>query len=112
MVSSPHIHQHSNIPTPGLTSAPYFHRQWFTFCFVPLIPFSLKPYHDVSCHVCNFNQDIKYRPDVEAQMNGAAAPAIPMQNQGGHQGWSSGPPPRAPQQEQQQYQSGGPPAYK
>lgn len=25
----------------------------------PLIPFSLKPWHEVGCHICNFYQDIK-----------------------------------------------------
>ncbi|KAF1955237.1 hypothetical protein CC80DRAFT_526277 [Byssothecium circinans] len=45
--------------------------QWFTFCFVPLVPFSLKPYKEVGCHICNFYQDIKYRPDVQAMMGGA-----------------------------------------
>jgi hypothetical protein len=44
------------------------YRQWFTFCFVPLIPFSLKPYKEVGCHICHFFQDIKYRPDVQQQM--------------------------------------------
>ena len=44
--------------------------EWFTFCFVPLIPFSLKPYHEVGCHICNFWQDVKYRPDVQGQMQG------------------------------------------
>ncbi|KAF2476140.1 uncharacterized protein BDR25DRAFT_278952 [Lindgomyces ingoldianus] len=42
--------------------------EWFTFCFVPIIPFSLKPYKEVGCHICNFYQDIKYRPDVQQQM--------------------------------------------
>ncbi|KXL49780.1 hypothetical protein M433DRAFT_62140 [Acidomyces richmondensis BFW] len=67
--------------------------EWFTFCFVPIIPFSLKPWHEVSCPICNFHQDIKYRPDVQQQMNGGG-PAIPMQ--GGppaNQGWGGGPPP-------------------
>ncbi|KAF2090916.1 hypothetical protein K490DRAFT_71216 [Saccharata proteae CBS 121410] len=41
--------------------------QWFTLCFVPIIPFSLKPWHEVGCGICNFYQDIKYRPDVQAQ---------------------------------------------
>lgn len=42
-------------------------REWFTFCFVPIIPFSLKPWHEVGCHICNFFQDLKYRPDVASQ---------------------------------------------
>lgn len=52
--------------------------EWFTFCFVvcipwvmygeewkterhtqPIIPFSLKPWHEVGCHICNFYQDIR-----------------------------------------------------
>ncbi|KAF1851305.1 uncharacterized protein K460DRAFT_303371 [Cucurbitaria berberidis CBS 394.84] len=45
--------------------------EWFTFCFVPIIPFSLKPYKEVGCHICNFWQDIKYRPDVQQQIGGA-----------------------------------------
>ncbi|KAK5121288.1 hypothetical protein LTR85_005454 [Meristemomyces frigidus] len=70
--------------------------QWFTFCFVPLIPFSLKPWHEITCHICRFNQDIKYRPDVQQQMDGGggggAAQSIPMQNQGANQGWNGQPP--------------------
>ncbi|RMZ67531.1 rhodopsin family [Pyrenophora seminiperda CCB06] len=42
--------------------------EWFTFCFIPVIPFSIKPYKEVGCHICNFWQDIKYRPDVMAQI--------------------------------------------
>ena len=47
-------------------------REWFTFCFIPIIPFSLKPWKEVGCHICNFWQDIKYRPDV--QQNHGAMP--------------------------------------
>ncbi|KAK5130197.1 hypothetical protein LTR08_002406 [Meristemomyces frigidus] len=78
--------------------------QWFTVCFVPLIPFSLKPDHDVSCHICHFTQDIKFRPDVQQQMDGGAAP-IPLQNQaapGSNTGWGGQPPPV----------QGAPPVYK
>ncbi|KAF2661885.1 hypothetical protein K491DRAFT_618195 [Lophiostoma macrostomum CBS 122681] len=61
--------------------------EWFTFCFVPLIPFSLKPYKEVGCHICNFYQDIKYRPDVQQQMGlGGGPPA----QQG--PGYAMGPP--------------------
>ncbi|KAF2765453.1 hypothetical protein EJ03DRAFT_330918 [Teratosphaeria nubilosa] len=77
--------------------------EWFTFCFVPIIPFSLKPWHEVSCHICRFHQDIQYRPDVQQQMNNGGGPAIPMQNQGAPQGWGGGG--GQPQQE-------GPPVYK
>jgi hypothetical protein len=40
-------------------------REWFTICFIPLIPFSLKPWKEVGCHICNFWQDLRHRPDVE-----------------------------------------------
>ncbi|GAB7354968.1 hypothetical protein MBLNU459_g5582t1 [Dothideomycetes sp. NU459] len=59
--------------------------QWFTFCFVPIIPFSLKPYHDVGCHICNFYQDIKFRPDVQQQMDNPQQ-QIPMQPYGNQPG--------------------------
>ncbi|EMC98931.1 hypothetical protein BAUCODRAFT_31207 [Baudoinia panamericana UAMH 10762] len=68
--------------------------EWFTLCFVPLIPFSLKPWHEVFCHICNFHQDVKYRPDVQQQNNGGQN--IPMQNQGGNQGWNGRPAPPPP----------------
>ncbi|KAH6643194.1 hypothetical protein C7974DRAFT_119219 [Boeremia exigua] len=79
--------------------------QWFTFCFVPLIPFSLKPYHEVGCHVCNFWQDVKYRPDVQQQMSSggsghAQGPAVMMHGgNGGGQGQGQGgqPPSGVPQ---------------
>ncbi|KAF2128121.1 hypothetical protein P153DRAFT_424049 [Dothidotthia symphoricarpi CBS 119687] len=47
--------------------------EWFTFCFIPILPFSLKPHQEVGCHICNFWQDVKYRPDVQQQMTGHAA---------------------------------------
>jgi hypothetical protein len=79
-------------------------REWFTFCFVPIIPFSFKPWHAVHCHICQFNQDIKYRPDVQQQMDGGG-PSIPMHNQSGPpQGWQG--------QQQQPYGQGGQPVYK
>jgi hypothetical protein len=71
--------------------------QWFTFCFVPIVPFSLKPYKEVGCHVCNFYQDIKYRPDVQQMIGGGAAPqqSYAMGAQGGYAagGHEHGPPP-------------------
>jgi hypothetical protein len=65
--------------------------EWFTFCFVPLIPFSLKPYKEVGCHICHFGQDVKYRPDVQQQIQGGGGgqqgPAVMMHGaQGGAQG--------------------------
>ncbi|KAL6706375.1 hypothetical protein ACN47E_005481 [Coniothyrium glycines] len=65
--------------------------QWFTFCFVPVIPFSLKPYREVGCHICNFWQDVKYRPDVMQQLGGggggggsSSAPAVMMAGANGN----------------------------
>ncbi|KAI5358233.1 hypothetical protein Slin15195_G065600 [Septoria linicola] len=72
--------------------------EWFTFCFVPIIPFSLKPWHAVGCHICNFKQDIKYRPDVQQQMQTIDQGGVPMNNQqpqqhgGPNQGWNAGNP--------------------
>ncbi|EON67132.1 hypothetical protein W97_06385 [Coniosporium apollinis CBS 100218] len=63
--------------------------EWFTFCFIPIVPFSLKPWQEIGCNVCNFYQDIKYRPDVQAQQGGGPQ-QIPMQGYGG------GPPPQGP----------------
>ncbi|KAI4803571.1 hypothetical protein E4T45_11055 [Aureobasidium sp. EXF-8846] len=81
--------------------------EWFTLCFIviycgfntsrqPIIPFSLKPHHEVGCHICNFYQDIMYvststfnnrsliigrhRPDVQQMMNNPQS-SIPMQPQ-------------------------------
>ncbi|KAH7086362.1 hypothetical protein FB567DRAFT_527775 [Paraphoma chrysanthemicola] len=76
--------------------------EWFTFCFVPIIPFSLKPHKEVGCHICHFGQDIKYRPDVQQQLQGGGsggqqAPAVMMHGgQGGHGGGGPGygPPPQ------------------
>jgi ssDNA-binding Zn-finger/Zn-ribbon topoisomerase 1 len=68
--------------------------EWFTFCFVPIIPFSLKPYKEVGCGICNFFQDIKYRPDVQAQLgwNGGQQGGVMMGAPG-----QGPPPPQHPQ---------------
>ncbi|KAF2153136.1 hypothetical protein K461DRAFT_293421 [Myriangium duriaei CBS 260.36] len=63
----------------------YKRHQWFTFCWIPIIPFSFKPWHEIGCHICNFYQDIRYRPDVE-QMRGQSGPPGQVQ-QGPQQGW-------------------------
>ncbi|KAK3393701.1 hypothetical protein B0H63DRAFT_25182 [Podospora didyma] len=54
---------------------------WFTFCFVPVVPLSIKGYEDVSCHICNFSQPLEHRPDVQAMRNGGNG--MPLQPQGG-----------------------------
>ncbi|KAK4647637.1 Rhodopsin-like protein [Podospora pseudocomata] len=68
---------------------------WFTFCFVPVIPLSMKGYEDVSCRVCNYSQPLSHRQDVQ-QMRGGGGQGIPMQPPPpgqGNQGWGHGPPP-------------------
>ncbi|KAI9805833.1 MAG: hypothetical protein M1825_000447 [Sarcosagium campestre] len=82
------------IPSSEQTATPQAHPikrwPWFTFCFVPVLPLSLKPYHEVSCPVCRFLQDMKHRPDIQSQGPGAEhhlGPPPPGQQQ-----WS-GPPP-------------------
>jgi hypothetical protein len=72
-------------------------REWFTFCFVPIIPFSLKPYKEVGCHVCNFHQDIKYRPDVQQQIGGGGQGQQPAVMMHGGQGGYGAPPSGVPQ---------------
>lgn len=79
----------------NLSGHVYKRWQWFTFCFVPVIPLSVKPWHEVGCHICNFYQDIKYRPDVQAQIGDPQhqQDAVPMQNYNGGGGGGEGPPP-------------------
>lgn len=67
----------------NMSARPMKRWEWFTFCFIPVIPFSIKPYKELGCHVCNFWQDIKYRPDVQAQMGGGGT--LPPPNQQGYQ---------------------------
>ncbi|KAI6783135.1 uncharacterized protein J7T54_000637 [Emericellopsis cladophorae] len=80
-------------------------RPFFTFCFVPIIPFTISGYKDISCHICNYNQPLEQRPDVQAMANGGAGVG-PQRGPG---------PPPGPQQghinpqQQQYYQGQGPP---
>jgi hypothetical protein len=73
---------------------------WFTFCFIPVIPLSLKGYKDVSCRICNFHQPLENRPDVVAMGQGGAAPPHPGQQpypqQGPPQGWGQPQPNKPP----------------
>jgi hypothetical protein len=80
-------------------------RPFFTFCWIPLIPFTISGYKDISCHICNFNQPLDQRPDVQS-MAGGGGGQVPPQRQAGSQGWG-GPqqgqykqgPPQQPQQQ-------------
>ncbi|EXV00092.1 hypothetical protein X797_006885 [Metarhizium robertsii] len=69
-------------------------RPFFTFCFVPIIPFTISGYKDVTCNICHFQQPLENRPDVMAMANRGGGGG----NQGGGQ---HGPPP--PQGGQQRY---------
>jgi hypothetical protein len=102
-------------------------REWFTFCFIPIVPFSLKPWKEVGCHICNFWQDIKYvqsssppehssydryrfRPDVTNQHGPGQ---VPLQPYGNPNDKAGGPPPQQPlQYPPQQGYEGGHPVYK
>ncbi|KAK4100682.1 hypothetical protein N658DRAFT_507685 [Parathielavia hyrcaniae] len=39
---------------------------WFTFCFIPVIPLSIKGHEDIVCRICNFHQPLSHRTDVQA----------------------------------------------
>ncbi|KAL8393606.1 hypothetical protein RB595_003374 [Gaeumannomyces hyphopodioides] len=63
---------------------------WFTLCWIPVIPFTIKGYVDVSCRVCNFAQPLTHRPDVQQMAaggggggGGGAPPQYPLQHQAG-----------------------------
>ncbi|KAK4242716.1 hypothetical protein C8A03DRAFT_40058 [Achaetomium macrosporum] len=58
---------------------------WFTFCFIPVIPLSMKGYEDVACRICNFEQPLSHRPDVQA-LRGQGGAGLHMQPPGPPQG--------------------------
>ncbi|PTB65953.1 hypothetical protein BBK36DRAFT_1120667 [Trichoderma citrinoviride] len=74
-------------------------RPFFTFCFVPIIPFTISGFVEVVCHICNFKQPLKNRPDVVSMANGgapaaaAAGPYPPPANPGWGQRQDQGQPP-------------------
>uniref|UniRef100_A0A0B7K312 Zinc-ribbon 15 domain-containing protein n=1 Tax=Bionectria ochroleuca TaxID=29856 RepID=A0A0B7K312_BIOOC len=52
----------------GNMSGHVLHRRpFFTFCFVPLIPFTISGYKDIVCHICNHAQPLEARPDGPPQ---------------------------------------------
>ncbi|KAK4183215.1 hypothetical protein QBC35DRAFT_120903 [Podospora australis] len=72
---------------------------WFTFCFIPIIPLSMKGYEDVSCRICHYQQPLAHRPDVQQMRGGGGGGGIPLQHQPGpNQGWGGPPPPNGPMQ--------------
>ncbi|QDS70711.1 hypothetical protein FKW77_002359 [Venturia effusa] len=93
--------------------------EWFTFCFIPMVPFSLKPWKEVGCHICNFWQDIKYRPDVTNQHGPGQVPLQPYGNpndkdgpQNENQMQYPSQSQQPPQQAQAGHEGGGPPVYR
>ncbi|CAK1356865.1 hypothetical protein CB0940_11951 [Cercospora beticola] len=73
--------------------------EWFTFCFVPIIPFSLKPYRLIKCHICPFETNVENSDDAVRQMQQIDQGGVPMQppqqqqpHGGPHQGWNAGNP--------------------
>jgi hypothetical protein len=86
---------------------------FFTLCWVPIIPLSLKGEVDVHCNTCGWDQAIEKRPDVQAmrkpqpgQESRQGAGGVPLQNT--HNG-PSAPPPPPPGPHQQQQQQWQPP---
>ncbi|KAK4158814.1 hypothetical protein QBC43DRAFT_223457 [Cladorrhinum sp. PSN259] len=67
---------------------------WFTFCFIPVIPLSMKGYEDIQCRICHFHQPLRLREDVQRMRGGGGGGSggIPM-HPPGNQGWNGGPPP-------------------
>ena len=61
---------------------------------MPIIPFSLKPHKEVGCHICNFGQDVKYRPDVQQQIDGGGGQGPAVMMHGGQQEPGHGAPPQ------------------
>ncbi|KAJ0104153.1 hypothetical protein J7T55_000504 [Diaporthe amygdali] len=72
---------------------------WFTFCFIPVIPLSMKGYEDVTCHICNFAQPLQARPDVQSMKRDGEGGGVPLQQQpppqqGPPPGWNGQSPPQ------------------
>lgn len=59
----------------------------------PVIPLSMKGYEDVSCRICNFQQPLSHRADVQG-MRGGGGQGVQMEppQNGPPQGWGQGPP--------------------
>ncbi|KFY25852.1 hypothetical protein V491_01565 [Pseudogymnoascus sp. VKM F-3775] len=73
---------------------------WFTFCFVPILPLSMHAYEDVVCRICGFAQPLDNRQDVKGQHRSAGNEMQPQGQPGPGQynqqpGWG---PPQGQQQ--------------
>ncbi|KAK5992896.1 hypothetical protein PT974_06321 [Cladobotryum mycophilum] len=71
-------------------------RPFFTFCFIPVIPYTISGFKEVVCHICRFKQPIANRPDVTAMANGGNGDqSHPPPQQGyGQQPYQAQPPAR------------------
>ncbi|KAF4121719.1 hypothetical protein GMORB2_1558 [Geosmithia morbida] len=71
-------------------------RPFFTFCWIPIIPFTISGYKDISCHICRFNEPLERRPDVQSMKNGGVPPQAQQGQQfqpQGYQGYTPQQPP-------------------
>ncbi|ELR02294.1 hypothetical protein VC83_06455 [Pseudogymnoascus destructans] len=73
---------------------------WFTFCFVPILPLSTHAYKDVVCRICGFAQPLENRQDVQQQHRGAGNEMQPQGQPG--PGYNQQQPGWGPPQGQQQ----------
>ncbi|KAF2207263.1 hypothetical protein CERZMDRAFT_51461 [Cercospora zeae-maydis SCOH1-5] len=70
---------------------------WFTFCFVPIIPLSWGAEKILKCHVCRFEDDIRNSDEAQRQMQQIDQGGVPMQPPqqppgGPNTGWNAGNP--------------------
>ncbi|KFY02033.1 hypothetical protein O988_02392 [Pseudogymnoascus sp. VKM F-3808] len=73
---------------------------WFTLCFVPILPLSMHAYQDVVCRICGFAQPLENRQDVKGQHPGAGNEMQP-QGHPGPEGYKQQPGWGPPQGQQQ-----------
>ncbi|GIZ42808.1 hypothetical protein CKM354_000606200 [Cercospora kikuchii] len=72
--------------------------EWFTFCFVPIIPCSMGAQKELRCHVCKYRDAITNSDDAVRQMQQIDQGGVPMQppqqqpHGGPNQGWNAGNP--------------------
>jgi len=82
---------------------------WFTFCFIvrtlsrprasslppadptgrrqPVIPYTIKGHTDIVCHICNFQQALEHRADVQAMKHGGNGVPLQQREPPGREGW-------------------------
>ncbi|KAH8766754.1 hypothetical protein F5883DRAFT_77765 [Diaporthe sp. PMI_573] len=57
-------------------------KPWFTFCFIPMVPLSIRGYEEVTCHICNSAQPLNLRPDVQSMKREVVRDGVPLEQQG------------------------------